>query len=76
MADDIRHGDVVETCVFVCNERRPVQFGKVVGVHSGYCEVDVGSICGCRPIVNSEVTWGLRKVGDDELREFMERIGK
>jgi len=59
---DIRVGDKVETCVYVCGERRPMNRGMVVRVHSGYCDVDIGSLHGCAPWVVGEVTSHLRKI--------------
>lgn len=60
-------GDKVETCVWVCNERRPVNVGYVVAMSfdGSISDVDVGSWCGCAPWIHKEVTAHLRKVEHD-----------
>lgn len=59
--DDIKVGDMVETAVYVCNERRPTGRGLVVAVHSGYCEVDHCYPYGA-PWIYAETTSHLRKL--------------
>ena len=48
MTEAIKVGDKVETCVWVCNERRPVNVGYVVAMSfdGSISDVDVGSWCG------------------------------
>jgi hypothetical protein len=67
MTEAIKVGDKVETCVWVCNERRPVNVGYVVAMSfdGSISDVDVGSWCGCAPWIHKEVTAHLRKVEHD-----------
>lgn len=67
MTEAIKVGDKVETCVWVCNERRPVNIGYVVAMSfdGSISDVDIGSWCGCAPWIHKEVTAHLRKVEHD-----------
>ena len=40
MSEEYNVGDMVETAVFVGTKRIPMGRGRVVAVHSGYCDVD------------------------------------
>lgn len=56
-------GKKVETCVFVCGERRPMNKGIVTrDDDSGVCEVDIGSLHGCAPWLVLENKAHLRVV--------------
>ena len=61
---EIKVGDKVETCVYVCNERIPVRTGYVVGMSpdGSICDVDIASHCGCAPWIVKEATTHLLKV--------------
>jgi hypothetical protein len=61
MDDEIRVGDMVEIAVYVGTERRPAGKGRVVAVHSGYCDVDHCYPCAA-PWVYAETTRDLRKI--------------
>ena len=61
MDNEIRVGDMVETAVYVCGERRPMGRGRVVRVHSGYCDVDHSYPYGA-PWIYGETTSSLRKM--------------
>lgn len=56
-------GKKVETAVFVCGERKPMQQGIVVEDNeSGTCKVDIGSLHGCAPWFVYEAKTHLRVV--------------
>lgn len=57
----IRVGDMVETAVYVCGERRPTGSGRVERVHSGYCDVD-HCYPYAAPWIYGENTSSLRKI--------------
>ena len=61
MCDKFEVGDIVETAIFVGGERRPMGTGRVVSVHSGYCNVDH-----CYPYappwIYAETNSSLRKI--------------
>ncbi len=59
---DMNVGDKVETAVFVCGKRVPMWQGIIVRVHSGYCDVDIGSLHGAAPWIVSENTSHLLKL--------------
>lgn len=61
MADGIQVGDIVETAVYVGWERRPTGRGRVVRVHSGYCDVDHCYPYGA-PWIYGETTSSLRRI--------------
>lgn len=61
MDDEIKVGDMVETAVYVCGDRRPMGQGRVVSVHSSYCDVDHCYPYG-QPWIYGEVTSHLRKL--------------
>ena len=61
MDDKIRVGDMVQTAVYVGRERRPTGSGRVIRVHSGYCEVDRCYPFGA-PWINYETISSLRKL--------------
>lgn len=63
MDDEIQVGDIVETAVYVCGERRAMGRGLVKAVHSGYCDVDHCYPYG-RPWIYGETTSSLRKISD------------
>lgn len=56
---EINVGDMVETCVYIGCERVPMSKGRVVAVHSGYCDVDVCYPFGA-PWIRMEKTSSLR----------------
>ena len=58
-------GDIVETVVFVCGERIPMGRGKVVAVHSGYCDVDHCWPYGA-PWIYAETNVSLKKIEETE----------
>lgn len=61
MSEEIQVGDMVETAIYVGSERHPTGRGKVVAVHSGYCDVD--HCCPCAaPWIYPETTASLRKL--------------
>lgn len=63
---EIHVGDMVETAVYVCQERRPTGIGRVVRVHSGYCDVD-HCFPYAAPWIYAEITSHLRKCDKEKL---------
>ena len=61
MNNEITIGDMVETAVYVGTERRSMGRGRVVAVHSGYCDVDHCYPYGA-PWIYAETTNTLRKI--------------
>lgn len=61
MDGEVRVGDMVETAVYMCGERRPMGRGYVVRVHYGYCGVDHCYPYGA-PWIYGETTSSLRKI--------------
>lgn len=49
--DLFRVGQFVQTLVFIGAKSQPMAKGKVVAVHSGFCEVDIMSLHGGAPWV-------------------------
>lgn len=58
-------GDKVQGGVFVAGQWVKTRTGIVVAVHSGYCDVDVGSLHGCAPWVLKEPNNCLRLMPDE-----------
>jgi len=56
----LKVGQTVETSVSVCGERRPMATGKIVAVHSGYCDVDIMSLHGGNPWIIYPTNTSLR----------------
>ena len=54
-------GDIVETSVYVGTERIPMGHGRIVAIHSGYCDVDHCYPYG-RPWIYAETNTSLRKI--------------
>ncbi len=61
MDDEIEVGDIVETSVYVAGERIPMGKGRVITIHSGYCDVDHCYPYGA-PWIYAENTSSLRKL--------------
>lgn len=61
MEEEIKVGDIVETSVYVGGTRIPTGKGRVVHVHSGYCDVDHCYPYG-EPWIYGETTSHLRKL--------------
>ena len=59
--EEILVGDIVETAVYVGVERRPTGRGRVVRIHSGYCDVDHCYPYGA-PWIYGETNSSLRKI--------------
>jgi hypothetical protein len=55
-------GQMVETAVYVGRDRVPMSKGRIVAVHSGYCDVDVMSHHGGAPWIQSYPKFALRAV--------------
>ena len=53
-------GDHVQCGVYVCNEFRATSRGIIVSLHSGYAEVDIGSLHGCAPWILQQTFADLR----------------
>ena len=62
MSDSIKVGDMVETCVYVCHQRIPMDRGRVISINGGVAEVDVMSHHGGAPWVKLESVCTLMKV--------------
>lgn len=60
----VKIGDRVETCVYVGCERFPMRQGIVTGqsVDGSLSDVDIGSLHGCAPWIQTEVTASLLKI--------------
>jgi hypothetical protein len=61
MADVIRVGDMVETAIYVGKKRVPIGTGRVVAIHSGYCDVDHCYPHG-NPWIYAETNGTMRKI--------------
>ena len=57
-------GDIVETAVYVGCVRKPTGTGRVVAVHSGYCDVDHCYPHGM-PWIYAEITSTLRRISKE-----------
>ena len=71
MDNEIRIGDMVETSVFVGQKRISMGRGRVVKVHSGYCDVDHCYPYG-KPWVYAETTNSLRKIKLTDNKKIQE----
>jgi len=71
MDNEIRIGDMVETSIFVGQKRISMGRGRVIKVHSGYCDVDhcypYGKSC-----VYAETTNSLRKIKLNDNKKIQE----